>query len=202
MSKLTYLSLAQNELEGPLSDEIGDLVLLKTLRLNDNSLSGTLPMSLQKLVNLQVLHLATNGFHGTLMEEFGKLTSLVELEFHDNLINGTIPVEWEALTNLRILSIARNSITGSIPDSLCQRSVAGTLSIVIDCESGQSEVDCTACDCDCFTGRCRRDVSESLIFYGLFTHFFTRCPFFSYYRGPNNGTVRPAFGVSFSGSLA
>lgn len=171
MTKLTFLSLAQNELEGPLTDEIGDLVLLKTLRLNDNSLSGTLPISLQKLVNLQVLDLATNGFHGTLMVEFSKLTSLVELEFHDNLINGTIPVEWEALTNLRILSIARNSITGSIPDGLCQRSVAGTLSIVIDCESGRSEIDCTGCECDCFTGRFRRDVIAFLFFMDVLLTF-------------------------------
>jgi len=57
---------------------------LQELRLEDNSLSGTLPSFLGSLRNLQDLELHENSLSGTLPSEYGSLSNLQELRLDDN----------------------------------------------------------------------------------------------------------------------
>jgi Leucine-rich repeat (LRR) protein len=52
------------------------MTALRTLFLDSNELSGTIPESLARLTNLEQLYLSGNQLSGTLFSDFGKLIKL------------------------------------------------------------------------------------------------------------------------------
>ena len=74
---LTTLRLSNTELEGPLPDNIGDMVTLTSLDLNRNDLDDVLPDSFNQLTNLTNLNLYANrGLEGTIPPEIYNLPGL------------------------------------------------------------------------------------------------------------------------------
>ena len=74
--RVTHVYLAQNELNGELPVELGDLTNLQILYLSQNMLSGAIPAALGDLTSLQQLDISQNGLSGEIPAALGDLSSL------------------------------------------------------------------------------------------------------------------------------
>ena len=115
LSRLTYLSLGDNDLTGPIPPELGNLANLTELWLDDNELSGPIPPELGNLANLTGLYLGNNILTGPIPPELGNLANLTWLYLFDNVLTGPIPPELGNLANLTSLYLIGNALTGPIP---------------------------------------------------------------------------------------
>uniref|UniRef100_A0A0E0LKC6 non-specific serine/threonine protein kinase n=1 Tax=Oryza punctata TaxID=4537 RepID=A0A0E0LKC6_ORYPU len=88
------------------------------LNLNDNNLSGTFPLFLQKCQNLIFLDLAFNRFSGSLPAWIDELSTLALLRLRSNMFTGEIPPQLTKMKELQYLDLAYNSFSGTIPWSL------------------------------------------------------------------------------------
>lgn len=116
--RVTEIDLYNNGLTGRLPPELGDLAMLRVLRLTTNNLSGSIPPELGKLADLTELYLYPNQLTGIIPPQLGSLASLEELRLLSNELTGRIPPELAGLRNLRLLSLSDNRLSGSIPPEL------------------------------------------------------------------------------------
>ena len=116
--RVSQVSLSNNNLQGVLPPEIGDLSQLKILYLYNNQLTGELPDSLWKLDELTELHLSSNQFNGSISSQIANLTQLKKLFLHNNQFSGNIPQEIGNLLNLQYLYLSGNQLTGQLPESI------------------------------------------------------------------------------------
>jgi Leucine-rich repeat (LRR) protein len=65
LTELTQLWLDHNSLEGPIPD-LSDLKNLQSIRLQDNNITGEIPVWLASLQSLQELLLSNNNLSGTI----------------------------------------------------------------------------------------------------------------------------------------
>ena len=112
------LRLNNNALSGHIPVELGEMAELRLLSVGFNALTGSIPVELGQLFNLHFLRLDHNELTGSIPPVLGKLTGLRTLDLVNNALTGRIPPELGHLANLRALSIARNQLTGSIPSEL------------------------------------------------------------------------------------
>uniref|UniRef100_A0A7N2R9W5 non-specific serine/threonine protein kinase n=2 Tax=Quercus lobata TaxID=97700 RepID=A0A7N2R9W5_QUELO len=142
-SKLSALDLSHNQFGGVLSNSVSNLsTQLTTLYLGGNEISGTIPASLENLVNLYILGMGNNHFTGVIPTSFGgfrkmqllelggnrlsgeiptfigNLTRLFQLDLQENGFEGTIPPSIVNCQNLQLLDISQNNLNGSIPQQL------------------------------------------------------------------------------------
>lgn len=134
------ISLADNGLEGVLLTELDLLTELKSLDLNGNDLSGTLPkwrkwkhmehvllsgLALEGSIpdtwttwsELETLELANNGLIGTLILP-GEWTNLYKLDVRNNNFDiGLRPTIGEAV-RMEMLKVAGNNVGNILPDSI------------------------------------------------------------------------------------
>ncbi|MEM7133911.1 MAG: clostripain-related cysteine peptidase [Chloroflexota bacterium] len=114
---LQILSIHDNQLNEPLPT-IWALPSLVDLRLQNNQITGTIPVQLGNLTNLVKLQLYSNKLAGTIPSELGNLTDLETLTLYDNELTGEIPDSFGNLKNLEQLNLFGNTLTGTIPASL------------------------------------------------------------------------------------
>ena len=88
------------------------------LDLHDNQLQGSIPAELGNLANLQILDLWINQLEGDIPIELGNLSNLEYLGLSYNHLSGGIPPELANLTNLEQLYLNDNQLTGNIPSEL------------------------------------------------------------------------------------
>ncbi|MFT0155410.1 immunoglobulin domain-containing protein [Tenacibaculum ascidiaceicola] len=112
---VTGLDLYDNNLNGTLPPEIGNLTNLKSLNISSNKLTGEIPTQTGNLANLNQLRLSWNQLEGKIPSEIGNLINLKELSFSNNQLSGVIPKEIGKLTFLEDLSLSSNQFTGMIP---------------------------------------------------------------------------------------
>ncbi|OAY80017.1 Leucine-rich repeat receptor-like protein kinase PXL1 [Ananas comosus] len=109
-----------NNLVGPLSgqlpDSLGSVSNLEFLHLNNNTIYGELPSSLQ-YCSLVFIDLGKNKLSGKIPTWLGKLTELTILRLMSNMFVGNIPAELGQLENLQILDLSWNNLSGYIPQS-------------------------------------------------------------------------------------
>ncbi|XLU46349.1 hypothetical protein S245_041163, partial [Arachis hypogaea] len=86
IGKPDSLSLASNQIEGHMLQNLGNLKSLKKLYFSNNSLSGSIPLTLCQLGNLSYLYLDSNQIEGQTPPEIGSLEALA---FYTNLVSGT-----------------------------------------------------------------------------------------------------------------
>nr|XP_010939782.2 probable LRR receptor-like serine/threonine-protein kinase At3g47570 [Elaeis guineensis] len=143
LHRLRWLSLQRNQLSGPIPPAIFNLSSLNTINLfhnnlsgslpknhsfflpqlrlfvvESNQLSGTIPSSLGRCLDLQFLSLSTNHFTGTIPVELTNLQKLIVLYLDHNKLNGTIPDSLNNLTKLTDLDLSVNFLSGEIPSGL------------------------------------------------------------------------------------
>ncbi len=126
--RVTGLHLADNNLQGSIPREIGQLSNLEVLDLQYNALTGPIPPEIGNLANLESLRIARGtlalggpgvaGVTGSIPPELGKLTKLKLLDLRANRLTGPIPPELGRLRQLEVLWLANNGVTGPIPPEL------------------------------------------------------------------------------------
>ncbi|KAL5566982.1 hypothetical protein UlMin_030146, partial [Ulmus minor] len=118
-SKLEILALDSNNFGGAFPDSIGNLTSqLKKLFLGTNQIHGSIPSSLENLINLYSLTMENNLLTGVIPNYLGKLGKLQLLALKGNTLSGKIPSSLGNLTQLFILELQVNQLEGSIPPSI------------------------------------------------------------------------------------
>jgi len=117
-SKVTQLSLWQNKLTGTIPIELGNLSNLDWVQLSYNSLSGIIPSALGNLTKLKSLYLNSNSLSGNVPRELGNLLKLNSLYLQTNLLTGRIPSDFGKLESLINLDLSNNSLSGTIPSEI------------------------------------------------------------------------------------
>ncbi|KAJ4787567.1 Receptor kinase [Rhynchospora pubera] len=122
LTSLEVLDLSANKISGQIphslcTDGVSSLKLLY-LQLQDNFLTGHIPISLSNCTNLVSLDLSFNLFFGSIPDSLGALSNLQYLIMWQNNLNGEIPGKLSSLRSLRNLNLEYNNLTGTIPDGL------------------------------------------------------------------------------------
>lgn len=134
--------LNNNNLNGPLPEEFGNLTNLREFRASNNNLTGQLPMSFYTMSNLEtfwvsfnnlsgvllpevgqltamrVFNLGENDFSGELPPEIGNLNLITHFYFSNNNFEGVIPTEIANLQQMFVFHLENNQLTGEIPPTL------------------------------------------------------------------------------------
>ncbi|CAK7343512.1 unnamed protein product [Dovyalis caffra] len=114
LDALTILSLRSNFLSGNLPSDLLSLPSLRSVYLQHNNFSGTIPSSLSP--KLDLLDLSFNSFNGSIPATIQNLTHLASLSLQNNLLSGSIP-EFN-ISGLTQLNLSYNLLNGSIPAAL------------------------------------------------------------------------------------
>nr|KYP67928.1 putative LRR receptor-like serine/threonine-protein kinase At4g08850 family [Cajanus cajan] len=124
---LAYTGLTENNLTGPIPQNIGVLSNLQFLDLSSNYLNGSLPLSIANLTQVHELDVSRNDITGILDPRLfpdgsdspkSGLIGIRNLLFQDTLLGGTIPNEIGNIRNLTLLALDGNNFYGPIPPSL------------------------------------------------------------------------------------
>ncbi|CAN0920184.1 Receptor-like protein EIX2 [Linum grandiflorum] len=115
----TQFYLHENLFSGPIPQDIGTLMpRLRNLHLSDNSLNGTIPSSICKMADLQVVSLRNNHLSGELPDCWEQLSSLWVVDVSNNNLSGKIPSSMGLMRTLGMLLLSENNLDGEIPSSL------------------------------------------------------------------------------------
>ncbi|XP_022978419.1 probable inactive receptor kinase At5g10020 [Cucurbita maxima] len=112
---LVVLDMGHNQIIGELPS-FGSLPNLRTVRLDNNLLSGSVPGELlNRSLQLEELDLSGNAFTGSILRVDS--STLKFLDLSSNALSGDISVlqTWEA--NFEVLDLSSNKFTGSFPNS-------------------------------------------------------------------------------------
>ena len=121
---VTTISIANNNLVGPIPAVLGDLSNLLELYLFRNDLEGSIPPSLSNLESLEHLNLAENRLSGRIPPEIGNLVNLTELNLSRNSFYGNLPAEIGNLISLTSLGVGGNEmLAGPLPANLLNLSL-------------------------------------------------------------------------------
>ncbi|XP_030963672.1 probable LRR receptor-like serine/threonine-protein kinase At3g47570 [Quercus lobata] len=116
---LTSLHVNGNNFGGELPKCIGNLsTTLILLFLDDNVLSGKIPIEMGNLINLEELHMWQNNLSGNIPSEIGMLQKLQFLALNNNNFYGKIPSKIGKLQKLQLLAFNTNNFYGNIPSSV------------------------------------------------------------------------------------
>ncbi|WP_461082552.1 leucine-rich repeat domain-containing protein [Spirosoma flavus] len=126
LNDLENLNLSYNQFSENIPASISVLTKLKFLYLSGGRLfnsdaggfTGTIPVSLGQLTDLQHLDLSSNQLTGQVPSELGNLTNLTWFSLRINRLTGNIPASLGNLTNVANFDLSSNQFTGDIPASL------------------------------------------------------------------------------------
>ncbi|KAL5549666.1 hypothetical protein UlMin_004897 [Ulmus minor] len=91
------------------------LLLVTSLDLSNNYLSGGIPKQLTSLQWLWSLNLSGNHLRGSIPDQIGNMTWLETLDLSRNKLSGNIPTSISSLTFLSHLNLSYNNLSGEIP---------------------------------------------------------------------------------------
>ncbi|PKI43659.1 receptor-like protein Cf-9 homolog [Punica granatum] len=117
-ASLSILDLRANDFVGQIPDIFIPKASLRTIRLSQNRLRGTLSRSLVHCKNLQVLDLSENELEDHFPYWLEALPSLQVLNLRSNKFHGLVDSSGEAdspFPKLRIFDISANSFSGPLP---------------------------------------------------------------------------------------
>ncbi|KAK7840215.1 receptor-like protein eix2 [Quercus suber] len=121
-TKLAYVYLSSNKLNGSIPNAFGDMNSLRYLFLDDNQLEGGIPKSFEDICTLTILGLFENYLNGQVLEFFKNLKgclkdSLEDLYLDSNQIEGSVP-NFAILPSLAWLTLANNKLYGNLAKSI------------------------------------------------------------------------------------
>ncbi|KAG4101490.1 L domain-like protein [Neocallimastix lanati (nom. inval.)] len=114
-NRVTEISLSGCNLEGSIPSDIGNLVELRELALDNNKLTGAIP-DISGLTKLTTLALNNNELEGAIPINIA--TDLTKLILNNNKLTGTIPAEIGKLTKLQTINLGSNQLEGEIPENI------------------------------------------------------------------------------------
>ena len=117
-TSIEKLYLFTNDIYGGIPREIGKLVNLTVLQLDDNLLTGTIPASIGDLTKLGNLYLSGNKISGAIPPSIGNVTQLIVLHLEDNMLQGSIPTGLFNISSLQELSVTNSGLGGVIPEQI------------------------------------------------------------------------------------
>ncbi|XP_038973239.1 receptor-like protein 1 [Phoenix dactylifera] len=91
-------------------------LLMSTIDLSANKLTGNIPPEIGNLNELVQLNLSHNQLTGPIPETFSKLGQIESLDISHNRLSGVIPWQLTQLNFLGVFSVAYNNLSGCIPD--------------------------------------------------------------------------------------
>ncbi|XP_015891364.3 probable LRR receptor-like serine/threonine-protein kinase At2g23950 isoform X1 [Ziziphus jujuba] len=109
------LGAPSQSLSGTLSGAIGNLTNLRQVLLQNNNISGKIPLELSALPKLQTLDLSNNRFSGVIPDALGQLNSLQYLRLNNNSLSGPFPVSLAKIPQLAFLDLSYNNLSGPVP---------------------------------------------------------------------------------------
>ena len=117
LTQLSELDAYSNALEGPIPKSLANCQKLRILDLSQNKLNGTIPGQLVGLPSLSViLNFSHNSLSGSIPTEVEKLIFLVALDFSNNNLTGEIPSRTlEGCVALEELYLQGNFFHGNVP---------------------------------------------------------------------------------------
>ncbi|KAI4357407.1 hypothetical protein L6164_001356 [Bauhinia variegata] len=92
-----------------------NLKFVRLIDLSSNNLSGTIPLELFGLCQLNILNLSHNHLLGRIPQEIGSMTKLESLDLSGNQLSGEIPQGLASLSFLSYLNLSYNNLSGKIP---------------------------------------------------------------------------------------
>ncbi|XP_010429373.1 PREDICTED: receptor like protein 30-like [Camelina sativa] len=118
-SRLMFLSLEDNKLDGPIPKSMSKFLNLEQLDLRNNSFSGPFPTFLLTIPSLTIVNLAQNHFKGPIdFEKTSSSSSLGVLNIADNKFDGQIPESISKFHKLGELDVSNNKLEGNVPGCL------------------------------------------------------------------------------------
>ncbi|XP_057826088.2 probable LRR receptor-like serine/threonine-protein kinase At3g47570 [Cryptomeria japonica] len=115
--KLELLDLSHNKLEGRIPGEV--IARLKNLQfylnLSGNSLKGSLPQEMSKIVMAQAIDISGNQLTGLIPDSIGDCSALERPNLSHNAFVGPIPHSLSKLKNLEEIDLSFNNLSGQIP---------------------------------------------------------------------------------------
>ena len=124
---------------------------LQILHANSNSFSGSIPVHVKEMSELNELFLHNNELFGTLSSEIGNLGNMSKITISYNNIKGSIPTEIGNLRQLKLLHLHGNALTGNADyfDSYTIQS------FISDC--GNTATTASLVKCETCTDCCNRE---------------------------------------------
>ena len=119
LKNLKVLFLNQNALTGPIPISLTSLDLVE-LNLADNQLAGEIPQNISSMINLESLYLNSNVALSSTIPDLSKLSKLYALSLHHCGIKGGLENAKLGLISqnrLTLLYLDGNSLTDSVPNS-------------------------------------------------------------------------------------
>ena len=121
------ITLIRCGLEGTLPESFAAWDKLNLLGLSGNALTGTLPAAaLAAWTNMDIFAVGFNNFRGTLPTEIGLWPNTTSFDVRHNTFTGTLPTEVGVMTKLIQFLVTDNQLTGVIPDEVLNFSDAFT----------------------------------------------------------------------------
>jgi hypothetical protein len=114
LTNLVLLDLSANKLSGDIPLTLGKCVELVHLELQENLLHGVIPQSFSDLQGIQELNIARNNLSGSVPNFFGDWPNLEYLNLSYNNFEGPIPVKG-VFSNASAFFMVGNKICGGIP---------------------------------------------------------------------------------------
>ncbi|KAF3667505.1 putative receptor-like protein kinase [Capsicum annuum] len=137
LSLLSSLDLAENSFHDKIPPQLSRLTRLQYLNLSFNYLTGEIPVNLSHCVNLGSLVLDHNNLVGQIPHQVGSLTKLQKLNFRNNNLTGVFPGSLGNLTSLEELYLTYNNLEGEVPASLAQLTKLRLLGLSVNSLSGE-----------------------------------------------------------------
>ncbi|KAL7588781.1 hypothetical protein Lser_V15G37549 [Lactuca serriola] len=134
MPIIPYLDLSHNKLSGSLKNlpnaGNGDAYWPSpVLLLEYNLFSGSIPRSLCRRTNLEVLDLSRNMLSGKIPNCVGNLQGLTAMRLSSNQLSGAIPSSIALISSLLWLNLNKNNFTGEVPPELGNLQGLGVLDL-------------------------------------------------------------------------
>lgn len=130
----TLMDLRVDETSLTSLEGVGDAIYLTSLHIGFNSMGGGFPKELLDLKNMRTLVMNNNEFTGTI-PELTNLAFLRTLRLGSNKFNGPVP-SFDDMHILNTIDLSRNELSGSIPTSFLER-VGQKLTLDIDLSNNQ-----------------------------------------------------------------
>ncbi len=139
---LQVLELSDNWFTGPLDSEMFNTTVFQQLLLNNNKISGSIPVTFGRLSQLNYFDLSTNLLSGSLPPELSRMAGLQKFFVNKNSLSGSIECFNSILQqNITNIELANNQFTGVLPADVFNVDTLQTFAAVSNCFTGSIPLD-------------------------------------------------------------